>query len=256
MIALLAPIFQGALAPLGEALRCSVPPPADAVRLADLVGQPSLLCDVLGRHARGRRTEGGDRRAIASMWLLDYAATLLPPVVAAASVLHHVFPVGQDETWLQLDAEGAPRRFHVVQLGARLPDAPASLRYAPLLDGHLGPLVRALATLTGVAPKILWGNVARRLEPILDQALTMTAGAASIARDRQHLLGEAAWETSHGAMQRDNPLHGTQRVVRLFQEGHEVRFKLHRQCCLCHLLPSETYCRACPLAPAYAKDRS
>jgi hypothetical protein len=34
-------------------------------------------------------------------------------------------------------------------------------------------------------------------------------------------------------------------------KGRAHTVKLHRQCCLFHLLPREGYCGACPLSPAH-----
>ncbi|MDP9900694.1 siderophore-iron reductase FhuF [Variovorax ginsengisoli] len=253
MIALLAPLFAGALAPLGERLQCADAPPPGAVRVADLVASPALLREVLDRHARYRGVAGNDLRAVASAWVLDYAEVLLPPVVAAASALHHVFPVSADSIWLQTDRGGNPVCFHIRQTGVARPGADTAERYAPLLEGHLAPLFQALVRLTRVAPKILWGNTSRNLEPILDQVLAATGGAAPITEDKAHLLGEPAWPTCDGQALRDNPLFGRQREVREIFEEKPVSFRLHRQCCLYYLLPHETHCNACPLSPAHRK---
>jgi ferric iron reductase protein FhuF len=256
VIPLLAPIFRGELAPLGERLACADTVPADAVCVSDLVGSRARLLDVLQLQARFRHSTGDDLRAVASAWTLDYLEALLPPVVAAASVLHHVFPVEAAQIWLRLDARGGPVSFHIRQLGTARPDTRTAERYAPLLQHHLAPLFSALSSLTRLAPKILWGNAARHLEPILGQALALTGGSEPIAQDIAYLLQSATWPhaaEAEAGEQRTNPLFGRQREIRLVHEGRHTSFRLHRQCCLYYLLPHETHCNACPLSPAYRK---
>lgn len=241
MIPLLAPIFRGELAPLGQRLQLADTVPADAVRVDTLHGP--ALASVLRRHARFRQHHGPDLRAVASAWSLDYLGVLLPPVVAAASVLQHVFPVAADAIWVRLDEDGFARSFHLRALGQACPGTPTAQRYAPLLRQHLAPLFAALSCQTRLAPKILWGNVARHLEPILDQALALTGGQPPLAQDRALLLRGPAW--AHGAVPEPNPMFGERREV---LEGG-IPLRLHRQCCLYYLLPGESHCGACPLAP-------
>lgn len=242
VISLLEPIFRGELAPLGERLVCAQDLPPDALRVTELASSTDLLAGVLHQHAKFRRVEDNDLRAVASAWSLAYLSVLLPPVVAAASVLQHGFPVAAAQMWVQLDGRGVPLRFQIRELGAPVRGAATAQRYAPLLWHHLAPLFAAVGGLTRLAPKILWGNAARVLEPILDQAVALTGGAASITRDREHLLQSAAWPQAV-----TNPLHGRQREVVQWRDGHQMPVKLHRQCCLNHLLPGETACGACPL---------
>lgn len=248
MIPLLAPIFRGELASLGEGLQCAECVPADALRVADLLqpaGRP--LAEVLQRYAASRGSTADDLRPVASAWSLEYLTMLLPPVVAAASMLQHVFPVAAEETWVRLDRHGAPAGFHVRALGASRQGTDTALRYAPLLWGHLAPLFDALSGLTRIAPKILWGNTARHLEYLLDTGVQLTGGAPSVAQDRAWLLHSAAWPSLPGV----NPLYGRQREVIRLHDNLRVPMKLHRQCCLRHLLPGEGYCGACPLAPQH-----
>jgi len=246
VIALLEPLFRGELAPIGERLVCAPEVPCEALRVSDLVKSEALLADVLNRHAAVHRVTDGDLRAVASAWSLEYLSVLLPPLVAGASVFHHGFPAAASQMWVRFDGRGEPVDFHVRELGVPQHGADTAQRYAPLLWQHLSPLFSAIARLTRIAPKILWGNAARILEPILDRGVALTGGVASLVRDREHLLHAATW--AHGAA---NPLHGRQREVVRPQDGRAVRVKLHRQCCLNHLLPGEGYCSICPLAPQH-----
>lgn len=250
MIPLLEPVFRGALAPIGERLQCAATPPPDAVRIEDLL-QPDALLALLHRQARFRRSTGDDLRAVASAWTLEYLGALLPPVVAAASVLQHVFPMAASQVRVQLDSAGHPLVFHIRGLGESRIGGSTAQRYGPLLWLHLQPLFTALGELTRVAPKILWGNAARSLEPIFDQAVALTGGAPTILRDREQLLQSPGWPPEDNGPPRANPLHGRQRVIQRLQDGRPAPLKLHRQCCLYHLLPGEPHCGACPLAPLH-----
>ena len=250
LIPLLKPIFQGALAPFGERLQCAATVPSDAVRIEDLLQHDTLLA-LMHRQAGFRRSTGSDLRAVASAWTLEYLGALLPPVVAAASVLQHVFPMSASQVWVRLDGEGDPVTFHIRDMGESRAGTGTAQRYGPLLWLHLQPLFTALGELTRVAPKILWGNAARNFESVLDQALALTGAAAPILRDREHLLQSPDWPQDREGRPCTNPLHGRQRVVHRLQEGRHAPLKLHRQCCLNHLLPGERHCGACPLAPQY-----
>lgn len=253
MIPLLKPIFQGTLAPLGERLQCAATEPRDAVRIEDLL-QPGVLLALLHRQARFRRCTDRDLRAVASAWTLEYFGALLPPVVAAASVLQHVFPMAASQVWVQLDGDENPRAFHIRNVGESHAGSSTAQRYGPLLWLHLWPLITALVQLTRVAPKILWGNVARCLEPIFDRALALTGGAASIQQDRELLLNSPSWPQGGDGRPCANLLHGHQRVIHRLHDGQRTSLTLHRQCCLYYLLPDEGYCGACPLAPGHRQS--
>ena len=247
MIPLLEPLFQGAWAPLGETLVCDARPPQGAVPVHRLVdAHDDVLDDLLRRHARhlgviNAELRCTDLRAAASSWCFAYLDALLPPVVAAASVLQHAFPTGPHEMQVLFDDTGAvPRTFHIGHAGTPQPGADGATRLGPLIDAHLAPLFAHLAQRARLPPKILWGNLARRLDGIFEQALALTGHAASIALDRDTLLNQPLWHDG-----RANPLLPRQRP----HPGAPRNITLHRQCCLFYLLPAQHCCSACPLAP-------
>ncbi|WP_398493853.1 siderophore-iron reductase FhuF [Variovorax sp.] len=250
MISLLAPIFQGEWAAYGETLACSPRVPADAVRVADLIADPALLAGLLRQHARHLRVHGTDLRPVASAWSLHYLNALLPPVAAAASLLQHGFPMAPARVWLTF-AEGAvPQCFHITDEGQPLHGAGTAERYAALLQEHLAPLFLQLTRLTRIAPKILWGNAARYLEPVLEQGLAASGQAPAVAQDLDHLLHQPHWGRD------DNPMFTPPRRAVRLEAGAPASIALHRQCCLYYLLPEEGYCAACPLAPEFRKTRA
>ncbi len=172
-------------------------------------------------------------------------------MVAAASLLQHGFPVEPEQIRVSLDANGEATRFYIPDEGRALPGTDTATRYAPLIWRHLQPLFATLNQQTRVASKILWSNTARRMEPLLDQAILLADEAAPIAKDREHLLRRPRWP--HGQQQPINPLYSPQRSVLVTEDDRPVPMTLHRQCCLYHLLPGEDYCSACPLAPQHRK---
>lgn len=243
MIPLLQPIFQGDWAPHGETLQCATAPP-EALLVADLVARPGLLADVIARHAVHLGVTGPDRRAVASAWSLDYLWTLLPPVVAAASLLQHRFPVDMARIALVLDDDAHPVRFHIDELGEPMPGTGTVERYSPLLHRHLQPLFSALHRETRVAEKILWANTARYLGEILEQGLALAGPLPPLVADQAMLLERGAWPDD-----RRNPMLALPRRTACDAAGQTV--PLHRHCCLYYLLPEQAYCGGCPLAPQH-----
>lgn len=250
MIGLLAPIFQGALAPHGEALVCAAAP-AHAIPVAALTCPGGPLKSILVRYA-GYLGGDDDLRPVASVWSLAYLRALLPPMVAAASVLRHGFPATAAEVWLELDRHREPSRFYIAHEGASVAGADTHARYAPLLRHHLEPLFAELSRVSGLPRKVLWGNAARCLEPVFDQALALLGPAPALVADRRVLLELPLWHQSDGAADpaRLNPLHPRLRAPVHFSPTEAAN--LHRQCCLQYLLPHTGYCGACPLRPAPA----
>jgi ferric iron reductase protein FhuF len=248
MIELLKPIFKGPLAAYGEGLICSDAHPASAIRLVDLLGAPDALNALLCRQAL--LLETADLRPVASSWMLKYANLLLPPIVVAATLLKHAFPIDAIEVSIDLDGEENPRKVFISHLGSSAIEQDTASRYAPLIDAHLTPLVMRLSEVSNLPAKILWGNVARRLDTILNQAAAMAPTASlvtDINTDRDYLLQQKIWPDG-----RRNPLFSRQQTALVTRpDGQQIPTMLHRQCCLLYLLPREGYCVACPLSPRY-----
>lgn len=246
MIPLLSPLFQGDWAAYAETLHCAAEWPAGAVPVARLLRSDPLLDTTIRRYAAHLNVSGHDLRAAASAWSLDYLWALLPATAAAASVLQHVFPMRAEDVALSLNSFGAPVRFHIRHAGRPAPASPPAFRYGPLLDAHLDPLFQAISRQTRLAQKVLWGNTARYLEAVLDQALALTGNAEHVALDKKTLLQLPARPDGT-----PNPLFGRQRTFVRTKDGATAPLLLHRQCCLFYRLPEQGYCGACPLAPEH-----
>lgn len=244
MIPILTPFFPGPLAPLGEALALSPTAPPGALPVLRLINDAAVLKAALVAHARWLDYDGNDLRAVASAWSMAYLGALLPPYCVAASVLEHVFPAAAGQLSVSLDAHGTPSTFHLHSAGHVLPHGSAWERYRPLLQDHLPMLFAALTACSRIPPKILWGNVARHLHVIFDNATQQLPSVTRIETDRAQLLESA--DGDHGP----NPLHDRQRCVRLVEDGRIASRVMYRQCCLYVLLPPGLYCQGCPLDPA------
>ena len=251
MIPLLAPLFQGEIAAYGETLALASRWPDDGLEITRLLDGSGALEEAIQRHATHLGVKDQDLRAAASAWSLEYLGALLPPVVAAASVLEHRFPMRPDQVAVTLNPIGVPTRFHIVELGMPMPRTSTTRRYADLLDQHLAPLFDAIRRQTRLAPKILWGNVARSLDAIFEHALELVPTASQVAADREQLLLQPL--DAHG---RPNPRYRRQRQAIQIVDGEVQSLTLYRQCCLLYRLPDGGYCGPCPLSPAYRHQRA
>ena len=246
MIPILAPLFQGPLAELADALSLAPAVPPDALAATRLADGSPLLDDILRRYAARLRYDGDDLRPVASAWAMAYTGTLLPPVCAAATLLRHVFPVAAGQTAVSLAPDGTPTAFHITSEGMAMPAADTAARYTPLVWQHLLPLFDALSAHTRLPKKILWANTGRQLLAIFETAGQLAPGMPQLDADRDRLLHAPAWD---GPAQ-PNPLFGRDRSVVLHRDGTAATHRLHRQCCLYYLLPEPGYCDACPLDPS------
>jgi len=249
MLSIFESIFVGEMSVYGETL---VGPPlltARAIPVASLISDRATLNDVLQLHACYLNVRDGDLRPVASDWSLRYLWTLLPPVAAAISVLHHSLPVCAEQIAIELDTCSAPLRFHIEHEGHPACESETFTRYHILLEQHLTPLFGAISDLTRLPKKVLWGNAARYLEIVLDQALLLTENAPHVLADKIALL-----QASKLPDGRRNPLYAARRKVTQIHNDKPVSLILHRQCCLAHLLPNQDYCGACPLAPQFQKS--
>lgn len=205
-----------------------------AARLLDL----DTLDEVLERFGR---THGGgaDRRVVASLWSQWYVGTLVPPSVAAGSLLGRVLPLGIEEIEVLLDEETArPVAFQLAHEGTVDCAASPFDRFEGLVRNHLAPLVETLAPHVGLSPDTVWTNAGRYLQWILDEIERSeeTREAESSAR---RLLNEESWPDGWR-----NPLHDTIRYVE--EDGRRVVRR--RVCCLQYLVPDLEGCGAlCPL---------
>ncbi len=249
MIALLQPFFRVAWQPYAASVQHAPPSPRSRQASA-LLGDAPALAQALARHRR--HWSGADPRAVASAWAMRYLWALLPAVAAAASGARHSLPASGDAMSVELDADGAPVRFQIAELGNPVADGDVWRRYDALVWHHLLPLADALFHASRLPRKVVWGGAVRYLEAVLKAVEDITQGtaaSAAVRRDRLLLLEEPVWGAQIDG--RPNPVCLPPRVF--CKDGAPVA--LHRECCLHHLLPTAQYCAACPLAPQHRAGR-
>lgn len=200
--------------------------------------EPDALDGILERFGRSHGG-GADRRVVASLWSQWYAGTLVPPAVAAGSLLGRILPLGVDEIGVLLDEETArPMAFRLAGEGTVDHDASPFDRFRGLVRDHLAPLVRTLAPHVGLSPDTVWTNAGRYLQWILDE-IEGSDRAPRAETSARRLLDEERWPDG-----RENPLHDTIRYVE--EDGR--RLARRRVCCLQYLVPDLEGCGAlCPL---------
>lgn len=236
---MLEPLFQGNWAGYGDGLDCGAAPPG-AIVLERLMTEPALLHGLLRRHATHLACR--DLRPVAVHWALQYFLLLLPPFVAAASVLQHRFPMAPAKLRLTFGDDGSVTRLYLPHPGEHVPGSALAARYDELLWRHLAPLVTALAAQGKVAERLLWGNATRYLQATLQQLQHSTGNGAALRADSLALLSQAYWPDG-----RRNPLYGPLRHAARGMDGARSVIALHRACCLNHLLSAQQHCLACPL---------
>ncbi|APG91817.1 ferric iron reductase protein FhuF [Sinorhizobium americanum] len=130
--------------------------------------------------------EGGDRRAVASMWSLFYLSSLTIPYVVAWALERQVLPISFDQMTVALSADGLPRALGVPAPGEWSHGDGQEIFSAlqPLMDEHLVRVIAHLKSVGGIAPKLAWNNAAVYIdyalrsagtEPLNDQADAMTS---------------------------------------------------------------------------------
>lgn len=211
-----------------------------SLRGADLL-DPAVLTGQLDRFARTFAEP--EPRAVASIWAKQHFAMLVVPTLAASIVLDLVLPVALDTIAVIPDEGGLTRalKLHGDPAGDAGVRAPAD-RFGALIDGHLAPLIGALAAVSGVAPRVLWSNagnifefVVRRTEGLAPAGRTGHAAAAHVLTSRRRA----------GA---SNPLFEPIRYLSAAgaADGPAPR-RTRKVCCLRYLIPDQNLCGACPL---------
>jgi ferric iron reductase protein FhuF len=239
MLGILRPLFPPPWERYGATLRlASTLEEATRPSVKDWSTDPSGLAAALDRYSEVLRCS--DRRAVASAWSFRYFSALLPPVIAAASLLSRDLPVGWEEITVEVDANGIPVGFAMRHDGFPAGTSDARERYYRLVWGHLHPLLGHINRSVGIPARILWGNAHRVFGGLLSEACkTMPLThpqRTQLEADRRALLLSSKW----GEILR-NPL-----FLR-HPEAAAERASRHAHCCLHYLIPQRGYCTGCPV---------
>lgn len=204
-------------------------PNSDAPSLSRWL-EPELLGGALAHYARN--WPQADPRAVASQWHQESCALVLPPLLLGG--LLDGEPPSLDPTRLRMtiDAQGAPTELHLpLPMSQVRADRNGARLLERLHEQLLHPLISHFAAHTGLAPRLLWGNVALCIDWVLDTAQAcLTDCALGEARAHFHdTRRQDACAASRAALRR------------------EAAGVTRRVCCLRERLPLQR-CVVCPLA--------
>lgn len=236
MISSLAPLFDGPLLAYAEKLQLADPgvesvPARQFFQTETLAG---FMDDLQARH------DGCDRRALVSIWSKWYFTTFLAPVLAADMLLGRSLPIALDQVGLIINAEGRPHALTLINDGQPvLANVSAFQRFSALIDGHLYPVIEALAAVCRASPRLFWSNAGNTFEfatSRIELHALARPGCSGQARD---LL--ACRLRPDGQR---NPLF---EPVTYHDIGTDEPQRLRRICCIRYRLPGVGYCSSCPI---------
>ncbi|QJQ98266.1 siderophore-iron reductase FhuF [Halomonas sp. PGE1] len=199
---------------------------------------PACLDALLTRF--GARYGHGDRRAVASLWSKWHFSALAAHCLAANLLLERDLPLGLDELHLEQSPEGQTTGLALRHAGRPLADLDPCRRFATLLDGHLGPLIEALAAATGASPKVFWSNAGNYFEHFAVALADHPMAAPDVAEPARVLLASRTLPDG-----RRNPLY---RPVHYIEGEAETPRRVRRLCCIRYLIEELGVCGNCPLA--------
>jgi ferric iron reductase protein FhuF len=213
----------------------SAPPQTGIVVSCRELCDRAIFDEIIGRYAQ--KFPGSDRRAIVSMWTLYYFSIL----TVAPSVHMFVHRIGPpleiDRLSLVCNGDtGEPEAFVMSERPEVATDPAAELHR--LMRGHAEPVIAAIAANAGVAPKLLWNNVAAYLSWILREIAHRHE--PGLVEGGLALLEEPLWPCGGR-----NPMFG---MIRMARQQCGLEFARRKVCCLRYNLPGVGGCgEACPL---------
>lgn len=199
---------------------------------------PTSLGALLTRF--GARYGHGDRRAVASLWSKWHFSALAAHCLAANLLLERDLPLGLDELHLEQSPEGQTTGLALRHSGRPLADLDPCRRFATLLDGHLEPLIEALAAATGASPKVFWSNAGNYFEHFAGALADHPMAAPDVAEPAMALVESRTLPDG-----RRNPLY---RPVRYVERDDGSLRRVRRLCCIRYLIEELGVCGNCPLS--------
>ncbi len=237
MTSALTRLYIGPLAGLTPP-RVSAAPGPETLAARELL-DPAYLDALFARF--GARYAHGDRRAVASLWSKWHFSGLAAHGLAANLLLERDLPLGLDALSLEQSAEGQTTGLVLRHAGRPLSELGALSRFATLLDGHLTPLVEALAAATGASTKVFWSNAGNYFEYFAGALAGHPMASPDVGEPARALMESRT--LSDG---RRNPLYRPVRYVTPAEPDKPTRVR--RLCCIRYLIDELGYCGNCPLA--------
>lgn len=186
---------------------------------------------------------GVKRPPVASQWSMNYLSVLLPATLAAMLTRNLAIAFWEQEVALLHDA-GQPSGLLVSASQVALPVEQRDAHLTRLLHEHLEPLFASIAAWGGLAPKVLWGNLAGVWDGAfarLDVSLTREGFAEAHRWLEQAVVANSGLAPRSLQWMVDSP-------------APEVcaRIPLRRHCCLHYMLHApvsdkpQVLCESCP----------
>jgi ferric iron reductase protein FhuF len=198
----------------------------------------AYLGDLLDRF--GAQYGHGDRRAVASLWSKWHFSILAIHALAASLLLDRDLPLGLDDLHLQHSSEGHTSGLVLPHAGRSLAGVDPCLRFATLLDGHLAPLVEALAATTGASPRVFWSNAGNYIEYVAGVLADHPMAPPGVTEPVRTLLERC---TLPDGLR--NPLYRPVRYIESIEPNRPHRVR--RLCCIRYLIEGLGYCSNCPI---------
>ncbi|MDN3522213.1 siderophore-iron reductase FhuF [Halomonas ramblicola] len=243
----LSTLYIGPLAGLAPP-RVSAAPGADTLSARDLL-DPARLAALFD--CFGAQYGHGDRRAVASLWSKWHFSALSAHALAANLLLERDLPLRLDELRLIQSPEGQTTGLSLRHAGRPLGELDGLARFTTLLDGHLAPLIEALAATTGASPKVFWSNAGNYFEYFVGALAEHPMASPGMAEPAQALMESRTLPDG-----RRNPLYRPVRYVEPVAPDRPRRVR--RLCCIRYLIEELGYCANCPLecrrAPRSARE--
>lgn len=210
--------------------------PSEAI-LGEALLEISVLDTLLTRFAT--KYEGDDLRAIASLWSKWHFAIVTAPALAANLLLERDLPLALNEMAIITNEEGRTTQLALSHEGKPLGSLDAFTRFEQLLQGHVAPLVKMLAYVSGASPKVFWNNFGNYFEHFSRAAEQHPMALPGLADEALRLVEHRAYPDG-----RRNPVF---MPVRYQIDGAGECHRTRRLCCLRYRLPELAYCGNCPL---------
>jgi hypothetical protein len=131
-----------------------------------------------------------------------------------------------------------------------------AIAWQSLYGDNLAPLFAALASVTRIAPSLMWTNAAESVATLHESAeeyLDLDLAAPVIAECDTVFAAESL----PGIDDRTNPLRGRLERPLVTVDGQEYRVETRKMCCLCYLLEDRSgrLCQNCPYLSAEDRVR-
>lgn len=215
----------------------------EAVHASDLLG-PAMLRAIEARFVARFGTV--DMRIVVSIWSKWHFSGTLVPVLAANLLLDRALPLALDDVAYVIANDGRTAAIRIAHEGSPIVTTDPFERLAPIVFGHLEPLIALLSTHGGVTRRLLWSNAGN----LFDALLRKLEGSGP-QRDAVVAAGQLL-RARHWSDGRLNPFFD---AVRTIDEGGK-KVRIRRICCLQYLLPDRRLCTACPLPEARHPSRT